>query len=187
MNSSIFKSKCVTSTLCAILMQILLGCQDAKKPVNNAALPNVQEKIEIKLQGNTMEGNEVEASNGMMTLRVKGLYQQLFSADWFMGVKVKPLRDLTISKVTCYSFTGKNIRLRDSEITFHPPAGEFRREVEREVDVRFYHPAASMLLTYYNESNEVIGKFEITQIVDHMIEHHILPAENREVYLNAKE
>lgn len=127
-----------------------------------------------------------EASNGLMTLRVKGLYQQMFSGDWYMGIKIKPLKDLTISKVTCYSFTGKNIRLRDYENRFHPPAGYFRKHVEREVDIPFTHPTASMLVTFYDQQSYVLGKFEITHIVDHLIGGGLLPVANREVYENAQ-
>lgn len=118
---------------------------------------------------------------------MSGLYQQMFSHDWYMGIKLKPLRDLTISKITCYSFTGKSIRLRDYENKFHPPAGEFSRHVEREINIPFVRPTASMLVTFYDQRGNILCQFEITHIVDHLIGSGILPAANREVYENAQE
>jgi hypothetical protein len=141
----------------------------------------------IRLMEDTMGGNEVEASNGFMKLRVRGLYQRMFSGDYYMGIKVKPLLDITVSKIICSSLTGRNVPLREHETRFQPPAGEFRRLVEREIDVPFVPPAASMLLTFYDQQGDVLSKFEITHIVDHMIGVGILPAANREVYLNSEE
>jgi hypothetical protein len=170
------------------LAALVLGCNNNGERARRSPDTGLRgvTATEVRLMKDTMGGNEAEASNGLMTLRVRGLYQRTFSRDWYMGMKLKPLRDLTISKVTCYSFTGKNIRLHDSENRFHPPAGQFTRHIEREIDIRFIHPATSMLVTFYDEQGNVLSKFEITHIVDHMIGVGILPAANREAYENAQ-
>ncbi len=167
------------SALLALL--IVPGCRESS---DSATGPCETTVTEIRLTENTMGGNEVEASNGPMTLRVRGLCQQMFSGDWYMGIKVRPLRDVTISKVTCDSFTGQNTRLRGYVNNFYPPAGQFLRLVEREGDIPFTHPAASMSLTFYDQHGDVLSRFEITHIVDHMIGVGILPAAYREVYLS---
>lgn len=177
------------SIFVALLALLLVhACSDSDETAQQspATGSRVTTVTEIRLMKDTMGGNEAEASNGLMTLRVRGLYQQMFSADWYMGIMLNPRRDVTISKVTCYSFTGKGIRLRDFENQFHPPAGQFRRHVEREVDIPFIHPAASMLVTFYDQRGDVLSRFEITHIVDHMIGVGILPAANREAYQNAQ-
>ena len=122
------------------------------------------ETVEIRLTEDTMEGNEAEASNPLMRLRVRGRYQQMFSGKWYMGIKIKPLRDLTISKITYYSFSGETARLRGSEKTFYPPAGQFERLVEREIDTPYIASASSMILTFYDQKGDVLGSFRITNI-----------------------
>jgi hypothetical protein len=167
-----------------LALLIVQGCRESSDSATGLRESTV---TEIRLTEKTMDGNEAEASNGLMTLRVRGLYQQLFSGGWYMGIKVTPLRDLTISKVTCYSFTGKNTRLRDYEINFYPPAGQFLRLVERGVDVPFTDSASSMLVTFYDQRGDVLSRFEITHIVDHLIGVGILPAASREMYLNPQQ
>lgn len=166
---------------------LIQACSDRDETGRHppATEPSVTTVTEIRLTKNTMGGNEAEASNGLMRLRVRGLYQQMFSADWYMGIKLTPLRDVTVSKVTCSSFTGKGIRLRDFENRYQPPAGQLTQHVERETDIPFIHPAASMLVTFYDQGGDVLSKFRITHIVDHMIGVGVLPATNRETYENA--
>ena len=132
----------------------------------------------------TMGGREAVASNEIMTLRVRGLYQQMFSGKWHIGIEVRPLRDFPISKVECKSFSGTGTLLDDHKSLFQPSAGQFKQHMERQVDVPFIHPTASMLVTFYDDQGGVLGKFEITHIVDHMIGVGILPADKREVYEN---
>ena len=175
------------SALLALLL--IQACSDSDETAQRPPSPGpgVTALTKIGLTKNTRGGNEAVASNGLMTLRVRGLYQQMGSADWYIGIKINPSRDVTISKVTCYSFTGKGNRLRDFENIFHPPAGGFRRHIEREVDVPFILPAASMVVTFSDQRGDVLSKFEITHIVDHMIGVGILPSANREVYENAQD
>lgn len=118
--------------------------------------------------------------NNFITLRVGAPFQQTFSHEWKWRFLVTSLKD--IEQIDVEYKNGKDQLLTRFRITY--PG--FSREdwANHEVDIPQEQGMNDVIFYFYDATPTLIGKFEVPDYVDILIEHKLLPADSRQKYLD---
>lgn len=121
--------------------------------------------------------------NKYITLHVGVPYQQVFSDDWKWRFLVTSLKD--INDIDIEYKNGRGQLLTRLRMTYP----NFSKEdwVNYEVNIPQEEGMNDVIFYFYDATSALIGKFEVKDYVDILIEHKLLPADSRQKYLDWKQ